>query len=258
LRRFILIWRRFKFSLQSVQLVVKLGQLSLLDLQLRGELGLNLFQPRFLLSKRPQPGLDAYEFGPYRLDPVNRVLLRDGRPVVLTPKMFEILLLLIKHRGQVVEKEEIMRTVWPDVFVEEGNLTVNISGLRKALGQVLGGRDYIETIQRRGYRFEAPGEREKNNQANYPEPEIYEESSAANRGNSPHSTKRYPLAVAVGLRISGACGERNVSRTNLFHQVLDGGFHNAPLNARHHPRPRTTCEACCRSVWRMTGFRRLI
>jgi len=140
-----------------------------------------------------------YEFGPFRLDPVNRVLLRDGRPVALTPKMLEILLLLIEHRGQVVEKEEIMRTVWPDVFVEEGNLTVNISGLRKALGQVPGGRDYIETVQRRGYRFEAPVEREKNNQENCPDTEIYEESIGASYGNSPHRLKRYPLAVAVGL-----------------------------------------------------------
>jgi Tol biopolymer transport system component/DNA-binding winged helix-turn-helix (wHTH) protein len=140
----------------------------------------------------------AYEFGPFRLDPVNRVLLRDGRPVVLTPKMFEILLLLLEHRGQVVEKEEIMRAVWPDVFVEEGSLTVNISGLRKALGQVPGGRDYIETVQRRGYRFEAPFALENNNQTHSPETETYEESSAARRVNPPQSAKRYPI-VALGL-----------------------------------------------------------
>src|SRR5262245_38158887 len=137
----------------------------------------------------------AYEFGPFRLDPVNRVLLRDGRPVALTPKMFEILLLLLERRGQVVEKEEIMRAIWPDVFVEEGNLTVNISGLRKALGVVPGGRDYIETVQRRGYRFEAPVEREKTNLTHRPEG-MYEESSDASRANPPRSAKRYPIAAA--------------------------------------------------------------
>jgi Tol biopolymer transport system component/DNA-binding winged helix-turn-helix (wHTH) protein len=140
----------------------------------------------------------AYEFGPFRLDPVNRVLLRDGRPVALTPKMFEILLLLLERRGQVVEKEEIMRAIWPDVFVEEGNLTVNISGLRKALGQVPGGRDYIETVQRRGYRFEAPVEREKSDQSHCPEG-AYVESSAVSRVNHPRSARRYSIAAALGL-----------------------------------------------------------
>jgi Tol biopolymer transport system component/DNA-binding winged helix-turn-helix (wHTH) protein len=140
----------------------------------------------------------AYEFGPFRLDPVNRVLLRDGRAVALTPKMFEILLLLLERRGQVVEKEEIMRAIWPDVFVEEGNLTVNISGLRKALGQVPGGRDYIETVQRRGYRFEVPVEREKSDQTHCPEG-AYVESRAVSRVNHPRSAKRYSIAAALGL-----------------------------------------------------------
>jgi eukaryotic-like serine/threonine-protein kinase len=105
------------------------------------------------MSLQTQP---VYEFGPFRLDPTERVLLREGKLVSLTPKMFDILLFLVQRNGHVVEKDELMRAIWPDTFVEEANLAVNISGLRKALSEVPEGRHYIETVQRRGYRFEAP------------------------------------------------------------------------------------------------------
>ena len=75
-----------------------------------------------------------YDFAPYRLDPVKRVLLKDGVPVQLTPKAFDTLLTLIEEREHLLEKDEIINRVWPDSFVEEGNLTVTISMLRKALG----------------------------------------------------------------------------------------------------------------------------
>ncbi len=92
-----------------------------------------------------------YEFGPFRLDTHERVLLRDGRPLPLKPKVYETLLALISRSGHVVEKEELMRRVWPDVVVEENNLTGNIFALRRAFE----GHDYIETVPRRGYRFTA-------------------------------------------------------------------------------------------------------
>jgi DNA-binding winged helix-turn-helix (wHTH) protein/TolB-like protein len=97
-----------------------------------------------------------YEFGRFRLNAADRVLLRDGEAVPLTPKVFDILLTLVEHHGQVVSKEELMKRVWPDTFVEEGNLTQNISLLRKALGESPGGVQFIETVPRRGYRFVAP------------------------------------------------------------------------------------------------------
>lgn len=97
-----------------------------------------------------------YEFGPFRLDATALVLLRDGERVPLTPKIIDTLLLLIRERGQVVEKEELLRKVWPEAFVEEGNLTWNISALRKALGEGPNAARYIETIPKRGYRFVAP------------------------------------------------------------------------------------------------------
>jgi TolB-like protein/DNA-binding winged helix-turn-helix (wHTH) protein/Tfp pilus assembly protein PilF len=94
-----------------------------------------------------------YGFGPYRLDPVERVLLRDGQPVVLPPKDLETLLALVERAGHIMEKEELIQKVWPGVFVEEGNLARRIFNLRQVLGDTEDGRKYIETIPRRGYRF---------------------------------------------------------------------------------------------------------
>ncbi|HKY45286.1 MAG TPA: tetratricopeptide repeat protein [Pyrinomonadaceae bacterium] len=96
-----------------------------------------------------------YEFGRFRLKVAERVLLREDEPVPLTPKVFDILVTLVENGGQVVAKDDLMRRVWPNTFVEEGNLTQNISLLRKALGETPGGVQFIETVPRRGYRFVA-------------------------------------------------------------------------------------------------------
>jgi len=98
---------------------------------------------------------DLYEFGPFRLDAGERLLLRDGQVVPLTPKAFNVLLALVEQRGRLLEKETLLKTVWPDSFVEEGNLADNISRVRKALGEGEDGQKFIETIPRRGYRFVA-------------------------------------------------------------------------------------------------------
>jgi len=97
-----------------------------------------------------------YEFGRFRLSTSDRVLLRDHEVVQLTPKVFDILQALVESNGQVISKDGLMKRVWPDSFVEEGNLTQNISLLRKALGEGHNGNQYIETVARRGYRFVAP------------------------------------------------------------------------------------------------------
>jgi Tol biopolymer transport system component/DNA-binding winged helix-turn-helix (wHTH) protein len=96
-----------------------------------------------------------YEFGPFRLDTAEQLLLRDGKPLTLTPKAFEMLVALVERSGHLVEKEELMKVVWADAFVEESNLTNNVSALRKLLGQGKGGENYIETVPKRGYRFTA-------------------------------------------------------------------------------------------------------
>src|SRR6201989_993497 len=96
-----------------------------------------------------------YEFGTFRLDPVKRLLLRGGEPVQLTPKAFDTLLALVEQSGRTVEKDELMRRVWPGAVVEENNLNQNITALRKCLGDSRQESRYIATIPGLGYRFVA-------------------------------------------------------------------------------------------------------
>jgi len=96
-----------------------------------------------------------YEFGPFQLNPLKRIVLRDGAPLPLSPKCFDILLALVERAGEVLVKEELMENVWPDTVVEEGNLNRNVSTLRKALGESPNDHRYIVTVPGRGYRFVA-------------------------------------------------------------------------------------------------------
>lgn len=96
---------------------------------------------------------ELYEFGPFRVDSEKEVLLREGQPVPLTPKTFQILLVLLRHQKEVVNKDDLMKAVWPDTYVEEANLSRNIFMLRKALGETPQDHHYILTVPGRGYRF---------------------------------------------------------------------------------------------------------
>lgn len=100
-------------------------------------------------------GKELYEFGPFLLDPRKHLLLLDNQPVSLQLKAFETLLVLVRHSEQVVLKDDLMKSVWPDTFVEESNLAQNIFVLRKTLGDTAGRHHYIATIPGRGYRFVA-------------------------------------------------------------------------------------------------------
>src|SRR5215216_882331 len=94
-------------------------------------------------------------FGPFSIDLDERVLRRDGRPVALTPKAFDVLAALVEQPGRLMSKEELLQKVWPDTFVEEANLAYNVFALRKALGDTADNGQYIETVAKRGYRFTA-------------------------------------------------------------------------------------------------------
>jgi len=96
-----------------------------------------------------------YEFGPYRLDKQKGQLWRDGQTVSLTTKSLEILACLVENAGSVVSKDQLMETLWPDSYVEEGNLTQNVFLLRKALGETARDHNYVVTVPGRGYRFAA-------------------------------------------------------------------------------------------------------
>jgi TolB-like protein/DNA-binding winged helix-turn-helix (wHTH) protein/tetratricopeptide (TPR) repeat protein len=93
-----------------------------------------------------------YEFGHFRIDPDERLLWKDGQPVPLPPKVFATLLVLVERAPHIVEKDDLLKTIWPDTFVEESNLSQNVFSLRKILGEP----ECIENIPKRGYRFIAP------------------------------------------------------------------------------------------------------
>ena len=99
------------------------------------------------------PASHLYEFDRFTLDAAERLLLRDGKPVRLTPKEFDTLLALVRGAGRVLSKEELLKEIWPDTFVGEATLAQNVFTLRKALGEPEGGGAFVETVPRRGYRF---------------------------------------------------------------------------------------------------------
>ena len=103
----------------------------------------------------PTPAARVYQFDSFLLDQDERLLLRGGQPVALTAKVFDVLSVLVESAGHLVTKATLLEKVWPDAFVEEANLTVNIAVLRKILRQNAGGQHYIETVPKRGYRFMA-------------------------------------------------------------------------------------------------------
>src|SRR5262249_25469992 len=113
------------------------------------------FSCEFLVAANSLTEKRLYRFGPYQLDAAERVLRRDGTPVSLPPKDLEMLLVLLERAGSIVEKDELLGRVWPELFVEEGNLSRRVFNLRQVLGDTEDGRKYIETIPTRGYRFVA-------------------------------------------------------------------------------------------------------
>ena len=158
-----------------------------------------------------------YEFGPFRLDPKEHTLLRNGQPIPLRPKVFDILLVLIENRGHLVDKEQLMSLVWMEQFVEEGNINKNISMLRRALGEGDNGQQFIETVPKRGYRFIADVR-----QVNDDETTPSQSTSAPTRRFDRHWV---PFLVAPTLLIAAiACfvliREARLSRTPLITSIV--------------------------------------
>lgn len=100
--------------------------------------------------------MKVYEFADFRLEPQERLLYREGKPIQLAPKVFDTLLALVSRYGQLVSKETLIEEIWGDYFVEENNLTQYIFTLRRMLGERKDGEKFIETVPRKGYRFTAP------------------------------------------------------------------------------------------------------
>lgn len=93
------------------------------------------------------------EFGPFQVDAEKQTLLRAGEPVSLTPKTFQVLLVLVRHSQEIVTKDDLLKAVWPDTFVEEANLSRTIFMLRKALGESPQDHKYVLTVPGKGYRL---------------------------------------------------------------------------------------------------------
>jgi len=105
--------------------------------------------------EHPAQAREGYEFGPFRLHPAEHLLLRGNKPVPLAPEAFRILVMLVEQSGRLVRNGDLMKKVWPDSFLEEANLTVTISALRRALGRRADGEEFISIVPRFGYRFNA-------------------------------------------------------------------------------------------------------
>jgi len=143
-----------------------------------------------------------FAFGPYCLDADERVLLGDGQPVTLPPKDLETLLVLVERAGHIVDKEELLQKVWPGVFVEEGNLSRRIFNLRQVLGDAPDGREYIETIPRRGYRFAAAVRQEEEAAATrFATPQVSEPIPTLARAQPSRTRWLLPLAVVMALTV---------------------------------------------------------
>src|SRR5579859_766193 len=153
-----------------------------------------------------------YKFGPYTLDPEERVLRRGDQPLALPPKDLETLIVLVQRAGHIVEKEELFEKVWPGVFIEEGNLSRRVFNLRQVLGDGADGLNYIETIPRRGYRFVAALQEEQDptllpasQAAALPVPGQKESAPAAHRSRALWA---WPVALTIALAVIGYLASR--------------------------------------------------
>src|SRR5262245_42216943 len=140
-----------------------------------------------------------YEFGPFCLIPEERQLLRDGQLVPLTPKAFDLLVVLVENGGHLIGKDELLKRVWPDSCVEEANLSVKMSALRRALGEGPNERQYVETVPRRGYRFVA-GVKERWDNGAEPSPRESSEEDSPGRPVADHERQIPSLPAAEASR----------------------------------------------------------
>ncbi len=149
-----------------------------------------------MTADKSQQTKHLYEFGQFRLDSKERLLLRDGEIVPLTPKAFDLMLALVENSGHLLEKGELMQRLWPDSFVEDGSLAQNVSLLRKALGESES-QKFIETVPRRGYRFVA-GVRELRDDADLILQEHSKTTIDVEAKQEPDVSEKFPEVGQVG------------------------------------------------------------
>ncbi len=156
----------------------------------------------------------AYAFGPFRLLPARRILLEDDRPVRLGSRALDILIVLVEHAGQVLDKDTLISQVWPNVSVEDATLRVHLAGLRRALGDGHGGARYIANVTGRGYSLVAPITRLEEPTASPPSPAIAERTH-----NLPAGQTRIVGRTAIVATLAG-----QLTRQRFISIVGPGGI----------------------------------
>src|SRR5262245_6084530 len=180
-----------------------------------------------------------YDFGPFRLNTAERRLLREGEVVQIPPKIFDLLLALLERRGRLVEKDELLRSVWPDTVVEEANLASNISLLRKVLGE--NGNRFIETVPKRGYRFVA---------------EVLEFNERIQAVSAAHKTLEEipePIVQISESSVPPSQPRKRINRKTLFIAcaiLLISGVAFAIFLFRQSARPK---QSAYRRLWQLTS-----
>ena len=174
------------------------------------------------MDKRRHP---TYLFGPFCLDPAEHRLLRDGHTVPLTPKILELLRVLVENAGHLVEKDQLLKELWPDTCVEEANLNRGISVLRKALGESSGEQKYIRTVPKRGYRFVGAVREESTASSAAPAHSHHPEDGGRPPTGTPATavSSRMVPAAAVGMLTLGAFIYIVLGRTGPNGQVIAPG-----------------------------------
>jgi TolB-like protein/DNA-binding winged helix-turn-helix (wHTH) protein/Tfp pilus assembly protein PilF len=150
----------------------------------------------------------TYTFGPFSIDSDSRLLFRDAERVPLPPKAADVLVALVEREGQLVTKDELLKDVWPDTFVEEGNLARHIFLLRKTLGETADGASYVETVPKRGYRFIGAGQRDPANVVTLTAEERTSEHILIEETDTPDPSSRRigRRTAAVALALLSAAG----------------------------------------------------
>src|SRR5215217_5012782 len=136
-----------------------------------------------------------FDFGSFRLDVKDCLLLQTGQAIALTPKAFDTLLMLVRNSGHIVDKDELLKSVWPETYVEEATLAQNVFTLRKALGGTEG-EQYIQTIPRRGYRFVATVTEVMEERAGVP-PTTAAEATSSSPDGATGTTEKKAFSLAV-------------------------------------------------------------
>ncbi len=147
-----------------------------------------------------------YEFEDFQFDVTEQTLLRGGEVAALTPKVFDLLVVLVENHGHLLTKDELIKTLWADSFVEEANLNVTVSALRKVLGETPNEHRFIETVPRRGYRFVA---------------EVREIADDTMQNTDPNFTEAKTLSIETPAKTCPKC--RKVYYDETLNFCLDDG-----------------------------------